>query len=392
MTPNARSHRGRGCPTCSSQRVLVGFNDLATTHPEVAKSALFDASAVTAGSGVKENWKCELGHEWTSSVAKRSAGRGCPYCAGKKVLPGFNDLATTHPEIAKEALFDATKYSSQSNKRGKWECSAGHVWESIIYSRLRMGCPFCGGKSVLPGFNDLATTHPTLAAEARFDTTKVSIGSNRSLPWRCGLGHEYLAQPANRSRGDDCPYCSGRRVLSGFNDFATKFPDLAKEALFDATSVTPGSNTKQWWRCSKGHRYKMMTNNRAQGSGCPTCAKYGFSPHKDGWLYLIEKDNDPSIRQIGITNDLKQRLEQHVRNGFVLKDQRGPLKGYSAQEIERTLLRYLKRHAVPISLVEPASKFDGYTETFLDRENIMTSLFELITLADVWESESTTRD
>ena len=27
-------------------------------------------------------------------------GLGCPYCLGRKVLAGYNDLATTHPGIA----------------------------------------------------------------------------------------------------------------------------------------------------------------------------------------------------------------------------------------------------------------------------------------------------
>ena len=29
-------------------------------------------------------------------------GNGCPYCANRKVLVGFNDLATVQPLVAKE--------------------------------------------------------------------------------------------------------------------------------------------------------------------------------------------------------------------------------------------------------------------------------------------------
>ena len=29
----------------------------------------------------------------------RSKGQSCPYCSHRKVLSGFNDLATTHPEL-----------------------------------------------------------------------------------------------------------------------------------------------------------------------------------------------------------------------------------------------------------------------------------------------------
>ena len=31
---------------------------------------------------------------------KGKADSGCPYCSGRKVLAGYNDLATTHPGIA----------------------------------------------------------------------------------------------------------------------------------------------------------------------------------------------------------------------------------------------------------------------------------------------------
>ena len=35
------------------------------------------------------------------SPRQRAAeGLGCPYCSGRKVLAGYNDLATTHPDIA----------------------------------------------------------------------------------------------------------------------------------------------------------------------------------------------------------------------------------------------------------------------------------------------------
>ena len=42
------------------------------------------------------------GHEWQATVNDRSTGYGCPVCSGNTVLAGYNDLATTHPELAKQ--------------------------------------------------------------------------------------------------------------------------------------------------------------------------------------------------------------------------------------------------------------------------------------------------
>ena len=42
-------------------------------------------------------WRCENGHEWKAAIYTRSDGAGCPYCTGRKVKVGFNDLATQYP-------------------------------------------------------------------------------------------------------------------------------------------------------------------------------------------------------------------------------------------------------------------------------------------------------
>lgn len=47
--------------------------------------------------------KCTYKGEYTESDLKR--GSRCPVCAGKKVLIGYNDLWTTHPEIAKSLKY-----------------------------------------------------------------------------------------------------------------------------------------------------------------------------------------------------------------------------------------------------------------------------------------------
>ena len=62
----------------------------------------FDPSQLTIGSGKKVWWKCGKGHEWQAPVDRRSNGKGCPYCTGKKVLKGYNDLQTANPTLSIE--------------------------------------------------------------------------------------------------------------------------------------------------------------------------------------------------------------------------------------------------------------------------------------------------
>ena len=92
----------------------------------------------------------EKGHEWQASIADRNRGRGCPYCIGKKVLKGYNDLQTVNPTLAKEWNYEKNKgitpkeVMPNSHKKVWWKCSEGHEWEAVIGNRNKgNGCPYC---------------------------------------------------------------------------------------------------------------------------------------------------------------------------------------------------------------------------------------------------------
>ena len=52
--------------------------------------------ALSHGSRQKVWWRCGAGHRWQAAVYTRTgAESGCPYCAGKRPWPGFNDLAAS---------------------------------------------------------------------------------------------------------------------------------------------------------------------------------------------------------------------------------------------------------------------------------------------------------
>jgi hypothetical protein len=143
-----RSKIGTGCPFCANKKVLVGFNDLATTHPDLALEADgWDPRTVIAGSHKKVKWKCGLGHQWTTEVVVRTQGFTCPYCSNFKVLVGFNDLATTHPDLALEADgWDPRTVIAGSHKKVKWKCGRGHQWIAKPNNRSsinKSSCPSC---------------------------------------------------------------------------------------------------------------------------------------------------------------------------------------------------------------------------------------------------------
>ena len=276
-TVKNRSSGLTGCPICSNRQVLIGFNDLVTTHPDLALEADgWDPKSVVAGSHKKMSWKCKLGHQWTAALVERQSGAQCPYCSNHKVLIGFNDLVTTHPDLALEADgWDPKLVISGSHKKMSWKCDLGHRWNAQVGSRASgTGCAICSGKVVLIGFNDLVTTRPDLAAQADgWDPTTVTSGSGKIVSWKCDLGHRWKAGVHKRTSGRGCPVCSGQMVLVGFNDLATVNPDLAAQADgWDSTTMTSGSRKIVSWKCDLGHRWKAGIGKRTSGRGCPVCS------------------------------------------------------------------------------------------------------------------------
>ena len=82
-------------------------NSLIEVHPELVsewseKNLPLTPETVSYGSKRVVWWRGECGHEWEASVKARSSGEKCPICAGKRIVVGVNDLATTHPMIAAE--------------------------------------------------------------------------------------------------------------------------------------------------------------------------------------------------------------------------------------------------------------------------------------------------
>ena len=221
---------GTSCPYCFGRYAIPGETDLATTHPHLlkmwSKRNTLSPGEVTAGSHKKVWWVCEKGHEWESLVVTYAVdGSGCPYCAGKRAIPGETDLATLRPDLMEEWDFekntiDPGQTTIASHDKAWWRCSLGHSWQSVVFSRTRelaSGCPYCTGRLVMPGFNDLATLKPGLAEEwyqplnGELKPDQVTLGSNKKVWWQCQDGHVWLAfiYARTRSNGTGCPVCAG---------------------------------------------------------------------------------------------------------------------------------------------------------------------------------------
>ena len=154
-------------------------------------------------------------------------------------------LSITHPHLAtqwhptKNGELTPAQVVAGSNKKAWWICFNGsdHEWEAVIGSRARLGvgCPFCAG--LKPSItNSLASLYPEIAAQwhptknGNLIPNQVVAGSNKKAWWKCpkSFDHEWEAQIGERANGRGCPFCA-RQKPSVTNSLASLYPEIAKE-------------------------------------------------------------------------------------------------------------------------------------------------------------------
>jgi len=185
-------------------------------------------------------WKCKYGHSWRAPIYCRYGGTGCPYCAGIMVVRGINDLQSQYPHLAGQ--WDSHKnrmhpdeVHAHSNKYAWWLCQKGHSWRALINNRTKgHGCPYCSGLLATPGETDLLTLCPDLASEWDYEQNALDIRtltgySSKLVWWKCKRGHSWRVAVKTRRKGNGCPYCAGKKAILGETDLLTLAPHLEKE-------------------------------------------------------------------------------------------------------------------------------------------------------------------
>tara|TARA_B100000315_G_C14571127_1_gene585569 strand:+ start:82 stop:2586 length:2505 start_codon:yes stop_codon:yes gene_type:complete len=289
---------GHGCPYCSNRRIGYG-NDFSSTHPKLAsewhptKNKNLRPSEVSFGSSRKVWWLCNKGHNYKQSIGERTGGKklACPYCSGKKLGYG-NDFAALYPKLVKEwhptknGSLKPEKIRHGSPRNVWWICPKGHSYQRVVGHRTNLGygCVFCSKRQTVLGYgNDLKSMHPDIAKDwhpsknGELSPERVLSKSKQKAWFKCSKGHDYYQEIYYLTKGHGCPYCSGRKIGYG-NDFATLYPDLAKEwhptknTDLNPSKISAGSQQKVWWICNKDHEFEAHIRNRTKKkSKCPYC-------------------------------------------------------------------------------------------------------------------------
>ena len=437
---------GDSCPYLSGRAVWPGFNDLQTVNPELAKqwhptkNGNLKPTEVTANSHKNIWWLLQyddqvtgkhFNFEWKAKVGNRNKGAGCPYLNGRMAWPGFNDLQTVNPELAKQwhptkngnlkpnqVVAHSAKcvwwqYSYDEPKTGK---HFNFEWKASIYSRQNgNGCPFLHGIMVWPGFNDLQTVNPELAKQwhptknGNLKPTQFTCNSMKKVWWfllyddiKSGKHFDFVwkASIADRNRNRGCPYLSGNAVWPGFNDLQTVNPKLAsqwhptKNGNLKPTEVTANSGKKVWWllhyedgktkQCFN-FEWKTDIKSRNKGSNCPYLTIYKGEEYIKQYLQknnivFIPQQKFPDLIGTGggqLSYDFSIPSKKY---GFVLIEYNG-IQHYESSEFfggdeqlkkqkeyDRLKKEYAKKHGYKLIIVKYTYDTYGDVAEYLEKE------------------------
>jgi translation initiation factor IF-1 len=259
-------------------------------------------------------------------------------------------LANLRPDLAKEWDKDRNgKITPKlvtvgSNQKYYWRCPiCDNVYKASPKHRSHgTSCPVCSSKSVKTGVNDLKTVCPLLLKEWDYeinslDPSIVLAGGTTKYYWKCALGHSYLCTIPGRIKGNNCPVCSGKKVLVGFNDLLSQNPRVAKEWDYEMNACLPNevhynSQSKKYhWICSKcGCKWISLVRNRTR---CPECRK------KDKQINVYDANTLDFLFSFEDAKSLCEYLNLDY------KKQRGNITSVCSRKQKTIMGKYVLRHA-----------------------------------------------
>lgn len=291
----------------------------------------------SAGSSRKVYWICKNGHKYgpkAISERTRTDGKatGCPYCANKKVLPGYNDLETWCKQNGRMDLLE------------QWD-------------------------------NDKNDKQPS----------EFLPHTDKKAYWKCDNNHSYLMRICDKTKDHpySCPICSNKQLLVGYNDLQTLFPELALE--WDESNATspkdhiPGDHTKVIWRCSKcGNKWETSIKERARdGTGCPHCSfYYKTSSPEQATFFYVKKVLPDAVNSYKLNDKTGLEIDIYIPSLAVGIEYDGK-NWHGNKERDRKKSRLLKEQGIYLIRIKEQNDDNYYSDYCVIKSDYKDKLPEL---------------
>jgi very-short-patch-repair endonuclease len=295
-TPSNRVRMKSGCPICNNKVILIGFNDLATTHKELCTEWDYEKNGdllptnVVAGTNKKVWWICGKGHSFKASISNRAKknGTGCPECDIER-KSSFNEKVIFY---YLKQLFNDTFENYRPHFLKKKELD-------IYIPELSLAIEYDGEYYHKNALKDIKKNE--LCEENEIDVIRIREPNCPVLPKKINC---FVRKTLNENELKDCVeyilayinekykmdlvadiYLSRDRpkimemylISEKEKSLAVVNPELAKEwhptknGVLTAENISYSSNKKVWWLGKCGHEWDAQVNNRINGNGCPRC-------------------------------------------------------------------------------------------------------------------------
>lgn len=356
-----RTSLGRGCPACRNKVVVVGQNDLATTHPYLAnewhpkKNKDLTPQEVTYGSGKKVWWVCPNGHEYPATILHRSHGTECPKCnEGRQT--SFAEQATyfyikkLYPDAINRYTANFLKtmeldiYIPSINFAIEYDGEAWHKQNTIKREQRKYRlCKENGIKLIR-----LREKMPALAsdiADEMFSMKDLYIPKNlekmlQELLKRINFSSKWMI-----SAGTDINISRDRHKILEYKtdlkkkSLASLHPEIAKEwhktknGNLLPEHFQPGTDQKAWWLCPEcGHEYEAAIGKRTAkkgATGCPPCGVEKSTQAKRKPVNMIDPETGKILEIFISISDASRKMNINSSNiSMVCKGQRPKAGGY----------------------------------------------------------------
>lgn len=306
-----------GCPYCEGRRTWVtsGINDFLTVVPLAKEywdydNNTLDPTQYLSTVNKDANFKCILGHKFTTKIRDFTNDPHCPTCREaenqrlfefeqkrqeelkkiKKQKEYVNSFAYNKPKAAKlwnyELNGDRTPENipQQANKPVYLNCYCGkHEPYSVSPFQVKnepYGCPGCRKEAEEARYNKYSLAIQVPISEKMWDKEKnkmqlkdAKIYMSDTAHFICDEGHSFPRTIREYVKNQTCPICN--------MDSCIKHPQIMRcwnyekneKRGLDPNTTASNSDNPADWRCKKcGYEWESSISSRKLSKGlCPCC-------------------------------------------------------------------------------------------------------------------------
>ena len=356
-----RTILNRRCPCCSNRVVIAGINDLATTHPEIAKewhptkNKNLTPQNITHGNGKKVWWLCPLGHEYQATVLHRTQenGTACPVCnSGRQTSFAEQTVFYYVKKLYSDAINRYTAnflgqmeldiYIPSINYAIEYDGEAWHKGDENIKREIKK-YKICKSKNIkLIRLRENVNLYNDNIADIQICREKMYeypilentikellkyINFNKAKP--------YIDVNIKRDKQKILQY----KTILNKNTLQDKYPNIAKEwhhtknKNLRPNMFKPRSDHKVWWLCPVcGYEYEATIGHRTASqkpTGCPKCGIEKSTQPKRKAVNMIDPNSNKIIKTFISISDASKKMKINDSNiSMVCKGIRPKAGGY----------------------------------------------------------------